>query len=75
MNLAGPGRMIANYNVDHYLSGALTEVDETYLRALGPDALPALEKLDEAGALEQRYFLLQLRLDRENWTPWPQRTL
>ncbi len=75
MNLAGPGRMIANYNVDHYLSGALTEVDETYLRALGPDALPALEKLDEAGALEQRHFLLQLRLDRENWTPWPQRTL
>ena len=75
MNLAGPGRMIANYNVDRYLSGALTEVDETYLRALGPDALPALEKLDQAGALEQRHFLLQLRLDRENWTPWPQRTL
>ncbi len=46
MNLAGPVRMIANYNVDKYLSGALEEVDTYYLEALGPDAQPALERLE-----------------------------
>ncbi len=45
MSLAGPARMIANYNVDQYLSGSLTEVDTDYLRRLGADALPALRAL------------------------------
>lgn len=48
MNLAGPVRMIAGYNVDRYLSGALEEVDTYYLEALGPDAQSALERLEEA---------------------------
>ncbi len=47
MALAGPGRLIANYNADRYLSGQLTEVDAGYLRSLGADALPALRALGE----------------------------
>ena len=47
MALAGPGRLIANYNADRYLSGELTEVDAGYLRGLGCDALPALRALGE----------------------------
>ena len=47
MALAGPGRMIADYNADRYLSGQLKEVDAGYLRDLGYDALPALRALGE----------------------------
>ena len=46
MNLAGPGRMIADYNVSHYLSGRLEEMDIYYLCSyLDVDALPALRRL------------------------------
>ncbi len=48
LNLAGPVRMIADYNVDQYLSGALEDVDTWYLNALGPDAHGALARLEEA---------------------------
>ena len=48
MNLAGPVRMIADYNVDRYLSGDLAEMDTAYLRSLGPDAQAALDRLDSA---------------------------
>ena len=47
MALAGPGRLIADYNADRYLSGKLAEVDTDYLRGLGTDALPALRALGE----------------------------
>ena len=47
MSLAGPARMIANHNVNQYLAGSLSEVDADYLRALGADALPALQALGE----------------------------
>ena len=48
LNLAGPARMIADYNVDKYLAGELPEVDTYYLEALGPDAQSALDRLEEA---------------------------
>ncbi len=48
LNLAGPVRMIADYNVDQYLAGALEDVDTWYLNALGPDAHGALARLEEA---------------------------
>ncbi len=54
MNLAGPARMIANYNVDRYLSGALEEMDTYYLETLGPDARAAAEKLAAAGELDPK---------------------
>lgn len=55
MALAGPGRMIADYNTERYLSGELTEVDAGYLRDLGTDALPALRALgEEADMLTDR---------------------
>lgn len=44
--LANPGGIIANYNVDHYLSGDLETVDTFYLEQLGTDALPALYRLE-----------------------------
>ncbi len=50
--LAGPGRVITNYNVDHYLSGQLEEVDITYLSSLSADALPALRDLAAAGCAD-----------------------
>ena len=46
MNLAGPAGMIADYNVDKYLAGELTEIDTGYLLILGSDALPAAARLD-----------------------------
>ena len=36
---------VAKYNVDHYLSGDLATVDMEHLIALGPGAVPYLEKL------------------------------
>ncbi len=48
LNLMGPVRMIADYNVDQYLAGALEDVDTWYLNALGPDAHGALARLEEA---------------------------
>ncbi len=44
---------VANYNVDAYLSGRLSQVDVDYLGELGPGAADALLRLDEAD--EGRY--------------------
>ena len=38
---------VANYNVSHYLSGDLDTVDLDHLFALGPGAVPAIEKLTD----------------------------
>lgn len=46
--LANPGGIIADHNVDRYLSGELESVDTYYLERLGTDALPALYRLSEA---------------------------
>lgn len=72
MNLAGPGRMIANYNVDSYLAGQLSEIDTSYLRELGYDARTAAEKLADAGELDSEALLYwQICYER----PWAQRSL
>lgn len=47
LSLSGPGRIIANYNVDQYLSGNLKQVDIIYLENFTTDALPALQRLRE----------------------------
>ena len=36
--------MIASYNVDHAISGTLSEPDTNYIISLGPDAIPALDR-------------------------------
>ena len=71
LNLAGPGRMIANYNVDRYLAGELSEMDTDYLRQLGCDARAAMEKLADAGVLESD----ELPLWRTDELTWAQQSL
>ena len=73
--LANPCGMIARYNVDHYLSGELAQVDALYLRELGCDALPALRKLDSAGEPGCEAFIRQLERDEAAPAPWAQRDL
>lgn len=46
INAVDIDRMIAEYNVDRYLSGALEQIDEHYLRSLSPSAQPALSRLE-----------------------------
>ena len=67
MNLAGPCRMIARYNVDHYLSGQLPEVDTYYLYELGCDARGAAEKLADAGELSGDALLDWQTGDGRTW--------
>ena len=45
LNLAGPAKQVANYNVDAYLDGRLPQADVDYLWELGCDARPAVERL------------------------------
>lgn len=45
--LARPVAVVADYNVDAYLSGRLDEVDVDYLSGIGPDAIPALRRLED----------------------------
>lgn len=72
LNLAGPCRMIANYNVERYLAGQLPEIDIPYLRQLGYDARPAAEKLADAGELSSDALLdWQICYER----PWAQQSL
>ena len=68
--LANPGGVIANYNVDRYLSGELETVDTFYLEQLGPDALPALYRLKDAtGEGEYAIGAAQRHADYEaRWT-------
>ena len=70
MNLAGPGRLIANYNVDRYLAGALSEVDTDYLRQLGYDARGAAEKLADAGELDADWPLGWRTGGERTWAQW-----
>lgn len=77
LSLAGPGRVIADYNVDRYLDGTLEEVDITYLRSLSADALPALERLADAGpdVNEELANTIRSLQHRDDGAPWPQRSL
>ena len=74
MNLAGPCRMIASYNVDRYLSGQLAQVDVDYLSSLSADALPALEHLAEAdpatGAASAADRLREYASEPVSWPEW-----
>ncbi len=45
--VSGPGRWIARYNVDRYLSGETQEIDVYLLSSLGDDAVPEMLRLDE----------------------------
>ena len=76
--LANPCGMIARYNVDGYVSGALSQLDTDYLRRLGCDVLPALPPLQTAGPEGQAAFdqlIRQLsRPDRSEYT-WAQQSL
>ena len=74
--LAGPGRIIAGYNVDHYLSGQLEEVDITYLSSLSADALPALRDLAAAGCADPSLAAAVARLETPpRDVPWTHRSL
>lgn len=46
LNYANVDRIVAQYNVNAYLSGSLESIDRYYLSSLSYEALPALEKLD-----------------------------
>ena len=75
--LANPCGMIARYNVDGYVSGALSQLDEDYLARLGPDVLPALPPLQTAGPEGQAAFddiTRQLRHTNAG-VPWTQLSL
>ena len=72
--LGNPGGIIAEYNVDHYLSGDLQTVDTFYLERLGPDALPALYLLYETtGQGEHAMIFIANHGDLE--TCWTQHKL
>lgn len=77
--LANPAGMIAKYNVDHYLSGQLEELDTGYLLDLGPDTLPSLHPLQQAGPEgTQTFELLMEQMARAYPTdhcPWAQWSL
>ena len=76
--LAGPCGMVARYNVNGYVSGQLRELDTVYLRQLGPDALPALSPLQEAGPESREAYeelMRQLTRPAGDRIPWPQRSL
>ncbi len=45
LNAANIDKIVAEYNVSHYLSGQLAEIDVDYLRSLSPDAQPAIDRL------------------------------
>lgn len=53
LNYASVDAQIARYNVTAYNSGALEELDVDYLGTLSPDALPALEKIEDSTLREQ----------------------
>lgn len=72
--LANPGGIIADYNVDHYLSGELETVDTFYLERLGPDALPALYRLHEATG-EGEYAIEAAQRHADYETRWTQHKL
>ena len=71
-NAAGVDARIADYNVDAYLDGRLSQVDIYYLSSLSPSALPALERLYEtepSEELQQRMKAMQSHAP-ESWIEW-----
>ena len=82
MCLAGPGRMVADYNVDQYLAGHLEEVDTFYIcYDLSADGLPALRRLvasedvDESVREDAARHIRHVENDMEYYAPWTRWTL
>ena len=75
--LIRPASVVANYNVDGYLSGSLDEIDVSYLEEFGSDALPALGRLAESTAPEAREAAhLRAEMERVVYTiPWGARSV
>ena len=72
-NYCGVDRLVADYNVEHYLAGELEQVDVDYLgQDLSPAARPALTRLAEQGDPAARRYLLQLDRYRKRlpWADW-----
>jgi len=76
-SLMSPNRLVAEYNVNAYLDGRLSEVDIDYLDS--PDALPALYRLKEAGpkhgGLNQKIAELERQCGPQegydwHWSQW-----
>lgn len=73
LSLLRPDALIANYNVDAYLDGRVAQVDVDYIAAMETNALPALEKLREAGMDVDGYILNledSFARSRYDWTLW-----
>ena len=71
-NAANVDARIADYNVDAYLDGRLSQVDTYYLANLSPSALPALERLYEAEPNDelQRRIAAMRKDAPESWIEW-----
>lgn len=71
-NAANVDARIADYNVDAYLDGRLSQVDTYYLANLSPSALPALERLYEAEPNDelQRRISAMRKDAPESWIEW-----
>ncbi len=55
LSFSQPNRLIANYNVDNYLSGNLQDIDIYHLQTLGDSAIPALLKIADLEADDDAY--------------------
>ena len=73
-NAVGVDARIADYNVDAYLDGRLSQVDIYYLANLSPSALPALERLYEAEPDPELKLIMDSVTNRlhapESWIEW-----
>lgn len=68
LNLMGPAGRVADWHARAALHGQLRRADTAYLAQLGPDALPALRRLSEAGVAEAEAAIAAMR-GREA-SPW-----
>lgn len=68
LNLMGPAGRVADWQAQAYLEGRLGHLDYAYLVRLGPDALPALTRLQQAGHSEASAAMGRLR--QREAAPW-----
>lgn len=73
-NLFNVDALIADYNVDGYLSGGIERIDVEYLGGLSPDALPALDRLKEARpdlpGLDAARIAYRFEVEQLTWPKW-----
>ncbi|MGI6755863.1 MAG: DUF4153 domain-containing protein [Atopobiaceae bacterium] len=75
--LMRPAALVATHNMDAYLSHATEHLDSSYFIELGPDALVALDKLNDKTDIhyaEIQSARLELSLERSA-TPWQRRSI